>query len=219
MRFAIGANVMMGGLTALSFPDRIHRSIQKAVSIVNDFKSPVNKGETMILDMIIVPGIDPPDVLRKTMNHSIGVAIIPATIFLVSEALSGNFSGYQWNEFGTKEAAVLLLSMFCFISQIPLGFWIDFVGTQKLKDYLVRNSQILERQLMGAMARLFRTSQLCRIHLVAVGTLIGLVDAILARSLLGLAVYLIGQVLLFYLLPWPFRWEIWQSIRRKLILD
>lgn len=173
----------------------------------------------MILDIIIVPGIDPPDVLRKTMTQSIVVAIIPATIFLASEALSGNFSGYKWMGFGTKEVAVLLFSMCCFIAQIPLGFWIDFVGTQKLKNYLVRNSQILERQLMGAMARLFRTSQLCRIHLVAAGTLIGLVDAILSRSLLGLVVYLIGQVLLFYLLPWPFRWEIWQSIRRKLILD
>ncbi len=173
----------------------------------------------MILDMIIVPGIDPPDVLRKTMNHCIGVAIIPATIFLICEAISGNFSGYQWKAFGAKEAAVLIVSLLCFISQLPLGLWVDYVGTQKLKAYLVRNSQILERQLMGAMARLFRTSQLCRIHLVAIGTVVGLVDAILTRSQLGLGVYLVGQVLLFYLLPWPFRWEIWQSIRRKMILD
>lgn len=173
----------------------------------------------MILDMIIVPGIDPPDVLRKTMNHSIGVAVIPATILLASEAISGNFSGYEWKEMNLVEIAVLCFSMCCYLSQIPLSFWIDYVGTQKLKSYLLRNSQILERQLMGAMARLFRTSQLSRIYLVGVGTVIGLVDALLTRSLLGLSVYLVGQFLLFYLLPWPFRWELWQAIRRKMILE
>jgi hypothetical protein len=52
-----------------------------------------------------------------------------------------------------------------------------------------------------------------------VGTFTGLVDAAVARSSLGLVVYLTGQALLIYFLPWPARWELWQTIRRKLILD
>lgn len=153
------------------------------------------------------------------MNHCIGVAVVPAVIFLASEALAGHFTGFVWRDFSLKDIVILLVAFLAFLGQIPVGFWIDYVGTRKLKDYLIRNSQILERQLMGAMARLFRTSQLSRIHLVAIGTVAGMIDAIVTRSMLGLIVYLIGQALLFYLLPWPARWDFWQAIRRKLILD
>lgn len=173
----------------------------------------------MILDVIIVPGVDPPEILRKTMNQCLAVVVIPGVIFLASEALSGNFSGFRSSGFNLKEAAVLLIALICYIGQIPLAFWIDFVGTQKVKDYINRNSQILERQLMGAMARLFRQSQLSRVYLVAIGTVVGLFDAMITRSQFGLIVYLIGQALLFYLLPWPYRWDFWQAIRRKLILE
>lgn len=153
------------------------------------------------------------------MNHCLSVVVIPAVIFVASEAMSGNFSGYRWNGFGLKEFLVLALAIICYIGQLPLGFWIDFVGTHKMKGYINRNSQILERQLMGAMARLFRLSQLSRIYLVAFGAVVGMVDAIVSRSQLGLIVFLIGQALLFYLLPWPYRWDFWQAVRRKLILE
>ena len=153
------------------------------------------------------------------MNHCLAVVVIPAVVFLASEALSGNFSGYRSTGFGLREAAVSLVAFVCYVGQMPLGFWIDFVGTQKMRDYINRNAQILERQLMGAMARLFQLSQLSRIYLVAFGTIVGMVDALVARSQLGLIIYLIGQALLFYLLPWPYRWDFWQAIRRKLILE
>lgn len=173
----------------------------------------------MILDVIIVPGVDPPEILRKTMNQCLAIVVIPAVIFLASEALSGNFTGFRSNGFDLKEASVFLVALICYVGQIPLAFWIDFVGTQKVKDYINRNAQILERQLMGAMARLFRQSQLSRIYLVAFGTIVGMIDAIFTRSQFGLIIYLIGQALLFYLLPWPYRWDFWQAIRRKLILE
>lgn len=173
----------------------------------------------MILDVIIVPGVDPPEILRKTMNHCLAVAVIPGMTFLASEALSGNFSGFRSTGFNLREAAVGLVAITCYVGQIPIAFWIDFVGTQKVRDYINRNSQILERQLMGAMARLFRQSQMARVYLVATGTVVGLFDAMITRSQFGLIIYLIGQALLFYLLPWPYRWDFWQAIRRKLILE
>ncbi|MBI1322253.1 hypothetical protein GC170_03565 [bacterium] len=153
------------------------------------------------------------------MNHCLMVVSIPAVVFLSSEALSGNFSGFRSSAFNFKEALVSIVAMLSFIGQIPLAFWIDYVGTQKIRDYINRNSQILERQLMGAMARLFRQSQLARVYLVSIGTVVGLFDAMITRSQFGLIIYLIGQALLFYLLPWPYRWDFWQAIRRKLVLE
>jgi len=174
---------------------------------------------SMILDTIILPGVDPDEILRKTMNYCISIAIFPAVIFLISEMISGHFAGYAWKGWSTVDAIVCLIALICFIGHFPLAFWIDFVGTQKLRDYLVRNGQILERQLMGAFARLFRSSQLVRTHMLAVGTIAGLADAAVERSLVGLSVYLIGQILLVYYLPWPGLCDILQSVRRKLILE
>jgi len=174
---------------------------------------------SMILDTIILPGVDPDEILRKTMTYCISVAVFPAVIFLSSETISGQFAGYRWDGLTSVDAVVFLIGLICFIGHFPLAFWIDFVGTQKLRDYLARNGQILERQLMGAFARLFRSSQLLRTHMLAVGTVAGLADAAIDRSLVGLCVYLVGQTLLVIYLPWPGRWDIWHSIRRKLILD
>jgi hypothetical protein len=153
------------------------------------------------------------------MNHCLSVASVPGVIFLISETMSGHFEGYRWLGWTLPEVGVAVIAVVCFLGHIPLSFWVDYVGTKKIRDYLSRNGQILERQLMGALARLFRTSQLYRIHFLAVGTFTGLVDAAVARSSLGLVVYLTGQALLIYFLPWPARWELWQTIRRKLILD
>jgi hypothetical protein len=47
---------------------------------------------------------------------------------------------------------------------------------------------------------------------------IGLVDRAITRSKTGLIVYLIGQALMVYNLPWPARCELWTEVRRREIL-
>jgi len=101
---------------------------------------------------------------------------------------------------------------------IPMCFWIQIQGVNKINDYLVRNGQILERQLLGALARTYRVSQVNKMILLLIPTVFGLVDATVTRSLLGLLIYLLGQALLIYNLPWPARCNLWMEVKRREIL-
>ena len=172
----------------------------------------------MVLDTVILPGVDPPDILRKTMNFSVVVCACPLLIFFLSEAMSGQFSGFQTIKPSTVELGMLIVAAIGFFGFIPLCFWIQLQGVNKINDYLVRNGQILERQLLGALARTYRSSQVNKMIFLLVPTVMGLVDATVTRSRLGLMVYLFGQVLMIYNLPWPARCNLWIEIKRREIL-
>lgn len=172
----------------------------------------------MVLDTVILPGVDPPDILRKTMNFSVVVCGCPLLIFFLSEAMSGQFSGFQNQGLSTVELAMLIVAAVGFLGFIPICFWIQMQGVNKINDYLVRNGQILERQLLGALARTYRSSQVNKMFLLLTPTVFGLVDATVTRSRLGLMVYLLGQVLMIYNLPWPARCNLWMEVKRREIL-
>jgi hypothetical protein len=54
--------------------------------------------------------------------------------------------------------------------------------------------------------------------ILVIPTVIGLIDLAITRSKTGLIVYLIGQALMVYNLPWPARCELWTEVRRREIL-
>lgn len=172
----------------------------------------------MVLDTVILPGVDPPDILRKTMNFSVVVCACPLMIFFLSEAMSGQFSGFQIQDLTTIDLAMMVVAAVGFLGFIPMCFWIQIQGVNKINDYLVRNGQILERQLLGALARTYRVSQVNKMILLLIPTVFGLVDATVTRSLLGLVIYLLGQALLIYNLPWPARCNLWMEVKRREIL-
>lgn len=172
----------------------------------------------MILNSVILPGVDPPDILRKTMNFSMALCFCPALIFVTTELMSGQFGGFRSLSMTVAETIVLAALFFSLIAFIPVTAWIQFQGTSKISDYLSRNGQILERQLMGALARVYRSSQITKMFLLLIPTTIGLIDAEITRSRLGLVVYLVGQTLLFINLPWPTRCNLWMEIKRREVL-
>lgn len=152
------------------------------------------------------------------MNLSIVYAFCPAFLFLITESISGQFAGYKFLPLKTPEIAVILISGMSFLLVIPSSIWIQISGITKISEYLIRNGQILERQLIGALARVYRISQITKMNLLLVGTLAGLIDCSISRSSIGLMIYLLGQFLLIYNLPWPTRCNLWLEIKRSQVL-
>lgn len=173
----------------------------------------------MVLKTVLLAGVDPTDILRRTMNLSVGYAMCPAFLFVTSELMSGHFSGFHFVEFSVKDIIVLVVAFVSFISIVPASLWIQISGITKISNYVTRNGQILERQLIGALARVYRISQITKMNLLLVGTSVGLVDCAITRSSLGLAVYLLGQFLLIYNLPWPTRCNLWLEMKRRQVLS
>ena len=172
----------------------------------------------MVLDSVILPGVDPADVMRKSMIFSVGMAVSPFIIFSLSEMMSGQFSGFRFQPLNTTELIVIVVALFSFIGFLPVCLWIQEIGIAKIGDYLGRNGQILERQLLGALARVYKSSQTTKMIILVIPTVVGLVDLAITRSKVGLIVYLLGQALMVYNLPWPARCELWTEIRRREIL-
>lgn len=172
----------------------------------------------MVLESVILPGVDPADVLRRSMTFSVGVAVCPFIIFSLSEMMSGQFSGFRFLPLSTIEIVVLAVALIGFLGFLPVCMWIQNIGISKINDYLLRNGQILERQLLGALARVYKSSQNTKMIMLAIPTVLGLIDLALTRSRLGLIVYLTGQALMVYNLPWPARCELWTEVHRREIL-
>ena len=172
----------------------------------------------MVLESVILPGVDPADVMRRSMIFSVGVAVCPFIIFSFSEMMSGQFSGFRFLPMTPTEIIVLAVALIGFVGFLPVCMWIQNIGLSKINDYLIRNGQILERQLLGALARVYKSSQNTKMIMLAIPTVAGLVDLALTRSRLGLIVYLAGQALMIYNLPWPARCELWTEVRRREIL-
>ena len=173
----------------------------------------------MVLRTVILPGVDPAEILRRNMNMSLVMSGCPLFLFIMSELLSGSFSGFTNKSPKTIELIFLGMALFCFILAFPVSFSIQSRGIYEISDYLVRNRQILERQLMGALARVYRASQLYRASLLMIGTSIGLVDVAINRSQAGLFVYLLGQAAMIYSIPWPARCETWLEVKRRQVLS
>ena len=72
---------------------------------------------------------------------------------------------------------------------------------------------------MGALARVFRVSQIYSMSFLLTGTSIGLIDLSVNRSQAGLIVYLIGQAAMIYAIPWPARCETWLEVKRRQVLS
>jgi hypothetical protein len=173
----------------------------------------------MVLRTVILPGVDPADILRRNMNMSLLMAACPLFLFITSEVLSGSFSGFTSKGPNLLELIALGFALICYLVGFPVGFVIQTRGVYEISDYLVRNRQILERQLMGALARVFRVSQIYSMSFLLTGTSIGLIDLSVNRSQAGLIVYLIGQAAMIYAIPWPARCETWLEVKRRQVLS
>ncbi len=172
----------------------------------------------MVLNSVILPGVDPAEVINRSMIFSVGMTVSPIVIFSLSELISGQFSGFKFLPVTTIEVAMAALCLSLFVGFIPVCLWIQTKGVSEINQYLIRNGQILERQLLGALARVYRSSQKTKMIMLAIPTSIGLFDAELTRSKIGLMIYLFGQFLMIYNLPWPSRCEIWTEVKRREIL-
>lgn len=173
----------------------------------------------MVLRTVILPGVDPSDLLRKNMSTSIMMTACPLFLFMVSELLSGNFSGFTTKNTHSAEMVVVGFAYLLIILSFPISFTIQTRGLRQISDYLSRNNQILERQLMGALVRVYRTSQLYRMSLLLIATVIGLIALSINRSQAGLLLYLVGQGAMIYCLPWPARCELWLEVKRRQVLN
>ena len=69
----------------------------------------------MVLDSVILPGVDPADVMRKSMIFSVGMAVSPFIIFSLSEMMSGHFSGFRFLALNTTELIVIVVALLSFI--------------------------------------------------------------------------------------------------------
>ncbi|MFM7131303.1 MAG: hypothetical protein ACKO0V_18295 [bacterium] len=173
----------------------------------------------MVLRTVILPGVDPSDILRKNMSMSVVMAASPLFLFMVSEILSGNFSGFTSKNTHSVEMFFVGMAYLMMAVAFPISFKIQAKGLRQISEYLSRNNQILERQLMGALVRVYRTSQLYRMSLLLAATMIGLIALSINRSQAGLLLYLIGQGAMIYCLPWPARCELWLEVKRRQVLN
>lgn len=173
----------------------------------------------MVLKTVILAGVDPTDILRRTMNVSILYAVCPAMLYLITESISGQFTGYKFLGFNLIEILVLVIGFLSYLLTVPVTAWIQFNGLTKISAYISKHGQILERQLIGALARVHRIAQITKMNLLTLGTMIGLIDCSVSRSSIGLVVYLVGQFLLIYNLPWPARCNFWMELKRNQVLS
>jgi hypothetical protein len=153
------------------------------------------------------------------MNTSLQMSACPVFLFLVSELISGSFSGFTNKNTGSFEYFCLGFACILILLVFPIGLTIQTRGVHQISDYLAKNNQILERQLMGALVRVYRASQIYRMSLLLAATMIGLIALSLNRSQSGLMVYLMGQSAMIYCLPWPARCEMWLEIKRRQVLN
>lgn len=171
----------------------------------------------MRLKTVIIPGIDPVEILQSCFRNGILAQGFLLTVFAVSALTGGLFHSLRPPMWESVDTMVGIACACLYAAIVPTGLYAEHYGLLSIDEYLHTRGKILKRQLIGAMARVFRQATYCRMALLLAGTTLAMTHVLLTNSTVGLVAFLVGQGLLFHNLPWAFRWQSWVNAHTNMI--
>lgn len=170
----------------------------------------------MRLKSVIVPGIDPIEVLQITFRNGMLAQLSLFGVFSAS-ALLGVYSQVRKPDLENYVDYAILIVCGCLIlSTIPVGFWVEHHGIVLIKRYLHRHKRILKRQVIGALARVYRNVTYSKLLLLMLSSTISMTHFLMNRSTIGLVLFLLSQGLSLHQQAWAFRWQFWLTLHADL---
>lgn len=163
----------------------------------------------MRLRNVVLPGIDPIEVLQIAFRNGICSQLSLVGIFAITVLINGFLPSPTPSLWTPQDFAVIILCGCLILSALPAGIRVEKLGIASIEDYLKKRKRILKRQLLGALARVFRNTTYVKLSILLLSSTIGMTHFLINRSSVGLVAFLISQALALHQQAWAFRWQFW----------
>jgi len=171
----------------------------------------------MRLKNVIVPGIDPSDILRSCFRFGLMAQASLITVLLLTSLFNNLFDSLRAPSWDSLDPIICVVCACLYVLILPIGLYAEHHGVQSIDDYIHSQGKILKRQLLGALARVYRQAYNLKTYLLLAGSTIAMTHVLLTNSSVGLIAFLIGQGLMLHNLPWSFKWQAWLLANTSII--